>query len=429
MLSLLATVFAPAKFAVHRAVSPVDDPKVISKLKLVRGSVSPLRATFCILLAIGLNLHDYFTPWHSLLAGAAVTLRMAMQLVAPISTRRATVVSLRGVIIVLLAWIALSAILSAVFIAMALAWSWAAAGDDGDEGGNLPMIPEPRAAPSGRTIAYAMSLMVSLWPAAIGVLAATAYRFDFHMHQQRMASEAADEGQALTKPSAALETVDAPLKRCCRRRRRCSQESSETTATAPVSPFSRGVVIPSLAQLRSFVSSPRSFKRPYFHSVVCAYTLVQIGLAMLLEFNPYQVLTADLIDALTSCDTGSSAQVAAEDKWCDGEMSFQLLSTVLLSVPACVVALIITACIRHEWYDMWTYSERWGSNKGLTTNTGTIRLEGQDEALLSNNSEDLEHSGDDDTPPPVYTVSEFMRLEQGDADRKIIFPGPEGPRQ
>merc|ERR1711939_314430 len=123
LLSLLATVFAPAKFAVHRAVSPVDDPKVISKLKLVRGSVSPLRATFCILLAIGLNLHDYFTPWHSLLAGAAVTLRMAMQLVAPISTRRATVVSLRGVIIVLLAWIALSAILSAVFIAMALAWS------------------------------------------------------------------------------------------------------------------------------------------------------------------------------------------------------------------------------------------------------------------------------------------------------------------
>ncbi|ORY70632.1 hypothetical protein BCR35DRAFT_307935 [Leucosporidium creatinivorum] len=270
-------------------------PTGLTSWRIAPGTVSKPKVVVAALLATGINVGAYATPYRpfAVLVGTALLYRFMAQ-------AQMRKVSIRMTAIALLSWLALTAVLSGGLIALLLkSGAMEDTPETAFEEGEVRIMmidqstPEPTGTMSAEVERYVNLILPFVWSAGPGFLIAVAYRFDYAQHL------------SLTGESApTLDTLDTPAKR---------------------PDFTRGVIVPAVA--------PRRHRKPYYFSALFSWLLAQ-GLVTLF----YHLV--DVPQTIKEANT------------------FDLMG-LTLAIPLMVVGLVVTASIRGEMRSLWRYSEVW----------------------------------------------------------------------
>ncbi|GAA5878234.1 hypothetical protein JCM8547_003163 [Rhodosporidiobolus lusitaniae] len=308
-------------------------------------TVSFPRVLTSVVLATGLNLGAYFQVNEaigSILVGALLYR-------ATSGTHRRSF-SIRVVALAMLAWLALTFVLSGALVYyLVQRYKEAPNGDLVDDEGNtiIPAHPDDAAFASPSVMSYINLFYPVIYAFVPGMLIAGCYRLDYANHVAENPAAAS---------TVSLETVE-PRSRCAARF------------------MSKGVVFPSTA--------PENFYKPYYATALRAWLLAQ-----LVTFGMfYCALPLDEDILKTS--------------------SFSLLS-LSLAIPFMIVGLAITATVRGEFRRLWTYREEWTVKEEDEQKEGQIAL-GEENALPEYEAAPLARVAADEKAP---LLSEVVVVEE-----------------
>ncbi|GAA6055866.1 hypothetical protein JCM3770_001528 [Rhodotorula araucariae] len=269
------------------------------------GTVSFPRVLTAVAIATGINLAAYFDVH----AGFASLLSVAL-LYRTLSQPHRRTFSLRVIMICLLAWLAITFVLSAlVIVYVANYYMDGAAGspileglDDGS--GDAPSFASPV------VMRYINLFMPFLYSVGPGILITGCFRFDWANHVENSPEVAS---------VVTLET--------CEPRQRCAKF------------LSQGVILPSTIST--------AFPKPYYTTALSAWLLAQVavfGLWVAAMPVPAEILETGTFDFMG----------------------------LMLAIPFIIVGLVVTAFIRGEFRRLWTYKEVWSRTED--DNGGAIVL-------------------------------------------------------
>ncbi|CEQ41543.1 SPOSA6832_03268 [Sporobolomyces salmonicolor] len=264
------------------------------------GTVSKPRVLTALAIATALNFAAYYNV-HSTFT-QFLTIALLYRTLSQAHGR--TTFSLRVMLLGMIAWLALTFILSGIVIAAVVKFYGEVEGtfaESGEEAAVEIEDIEYTGFASPAVMGYINLMMPFVFSCGPGVLIAGCFRFDY-------ANANADSPDAFAAP--ALETVDAPVKRSSRFARF----------------FSRGVVFPTTLTSRFF--------KPYYTTALWSWLLAQLA-----TFGIFALALPLPAEALSTS-------------------AFDLLG-LALAIPFLVVGLAITASIRGEFRRLWTYKEVW----------------------------------------------------------------------
>ncbi|GAA5868331.1 hypothetical protein JCM1840_005641 [Sporobolomyces johnsonii] len=265
-----------------------------------RGTVSKPRVLTALVIATALNIAAYYDV-HSTFA-QFLTIALLYRTLS--QAHRRTTFSLRVMLLCMIAWLALTFVLSAIVIAAAIKFYGDVQGKVAESGEEATIEIEDveyTGFVSPANMRYINLMMPFVFSFGPGVLIAGCFRFDY-------ANAIADSPDAFAAP--ALETVDAPVKPSSRFARFVS----------------RGVILPTTVTSRFF--------KPYYTTALWSWLLAQLatfGIFALALPLPAEVMSTSAFDLLG----------------------------LTLAIPFLVVGLAITASIRGEFRRLWTYREVW----------------------------------------------------------------------
>ncbi|GAA5825125.1 hypothetical protein JCM11251_006107 [Rhodosporidiobolus azoricus] len=304
-----------------------------------RGTVSFPRVLVSFAVATALNLGTYFNVSSSM--GSILVLALLYRAVSQAHRRT---FSIRVVSLAMLAWLALTFILSgAVIMYLIKTYQEAPNGDLLDDDGNvvMPARPDEVSFASPAVMNYLNLLSPFIYALVPGILIAGAYRFDYANHVEENPAAAS----AVT-----LETIE-PRARFARI-------------------LSKGVILPSHA--------PSNFYKPYYATALRAWVLAQAAtFAMFAAGIP---LDDDVFKT----------------------SAFDLLG-LSLAIPFMIVGLAITATVRGEFRRLWTYREVWTPKEGEAAEGGVV-LAGNEEEQLPSYEAPLASVAADEKAPLLESV-------------------------
>ncbi|BGP17633.1 hypothetical protein JCM10213v2_005668 [Rhodosporidiobolus nylandii] len=272
------------------------------------GTVSFPRVFVSFTLATALNVAAYFDVSTTIGSALAVAL-----LYRTVSQAHRRTFSIRVVSLCMLAWLAITFVLSGIVIAALIQNTKTAEnGDLVDQDGNvvIPADPSEAAFASDKVMNYVNLLMPVVYGLFPGILIAGCYRFDYANHVEENSAAAS---------VVTFETV-APRARFAKF-------------------LSQGVILPSTV--------PSRFYKPYYATALRSWFLAQ-------------VVTFGLFAAALPLPEGALDCSA-----------FDLLG-LSLAIPFMIIGLAITATIRGEFRRLWTYKEVWTPKEGEAAEGGIV---------------------------------------------------------
>ncbi|KAM0746411.1 hypothetical protein T439DRAFT_329856 [Meredithblackwellia eburnea MCA 4105] len=274
------------------------------------GSVKRFRLGLVAITSLTLTAHTFLIRDRPALLTGLISTAMLYRFVVMSQHR---VVSIRGIMLVLVGWIATSFALAGVLIALAIKLQQGRDGKDGQSpvGPQDPLEgldPVEKLWP--RVQEFTSVLTSILFAAGPGILIAACYRFDYshHLAQSSLSYPVAEEAER---------------KVCTRRRRRsCSSTSCADT------PFKAapGAIVP--------LSSPTGFPRTLYAIALSSWVFAQAAVVVLFAMAP---LPDELRDDPNVFD----------------------LSALVVTIPVMVVSVVMGACVTGRAREMWTYREQW----------------------------------------------------------------------
>ncbi|KAL8278387.1 hypothetical protein RQP46_009279 [Phenoliferia psychrophenolica] len=277
------------KWAAYRA------PSGMTLWRFAPGTLSHVRMLGVVLLSGAINMQSFIEP--HFFATFAITTALVHRF---LTAGHHKTLSIRGIMFVLIGWIATSFLLSGLLVVLIVRLQ---------QGEEAPVSPSPEELEplSPRATGLTQFIASVLFTAGPGVLIAACYRFDYHHHQ--------------TTTQLALPTVElAERRQCPSRRRACEQSCATSTPLAP------GVIIPTHA--------PRGFARPLYWTALLSWLAVQLATMAAFALLP---IPKDLLE----------------------EHSVMDLAALAVAVPVQVVAVVLVACVTGRAREMWTYKEKW----------------------------------------------------------------------
>ncbi|KAK4703750.1 hypothetical protein P7C70_g2466, partial [Phenoliferia sp. Uapishka_3] len=289
LMGFFADFFGAVKMAAYRA------PSGMTLWRWAPGSVSHVRMAGVVLLSGAINAQSFIAPNEAITFGITSALVYRFLVAGHHKT-----LSIRGIMMVLIGWIAASFALSGLMIMMIVRL----------QAGDTPVSPTPVDAEemlSPRAQDLTQLITSVLFAAGPGILIAACYRFDYHHH--------------ITACSLPLPTLEVAERRMCPSRRRACQDACSTKA-----PLAPGVIVPS--------HSPRGFSRPLYFTSLISWLAVQIATMAAFAYFP---IPQELKEERSVID----------------------LAALAATIPIMVVSVLAAAFATGRAKEMWTYREKW----------------------------------------------------------------------